>query len=75
MTTGVLTPEQLAEVCWGLLNQGVQQRKITVPSGETVEVEAEQYVRLLQWAATLKIKKPKAVSKPEDYQPRQTRQR
>lgn len=69
-----LDPKGLAEMAWGLINEAVQTKRITVPTGGNVTIDDEDYLRLLQWAAALKMKgKRNMVSKPEDFNLKETK--
>jgi len=58
----------MAEVSWDLIDEAVRSGKMTLEDGETVyRLNGELFVRLIQWLATSKAKKPQIVSKPEDF--------
>lgn len=69
-----LDPKALADVAWDLINEAVQTKRITTPAGGHVPIDDEDYLRLLQWAAALKMKgKRNTVSKPEDFNLKETK--
>lgn len=60
-------PSQLAEYSWELINQALTQGKITLENTVSYNLDVELLIRLVQWTATIKAKKPHAVSPPEDF--------
>lgn len=63
----VKDPSQLAEYSWELINQALSQGVITLENAKSYTLDVELLVRLIQWTATIKAKKPHTVPPPEDF--------
>ncbi len=63
----VRDPSELAEYSWELINQALSQGKITLENAVSYTLDVELLVRLIQWTATIKAKKPHSVLPPEDF--------
>lgn len=64
----VREPHELAEHCWKLIDEGIRCAKMTLESGKIIDLNPDNYIRLVQWLATSKAKKPQHVTAPEDFQ-------
>ena len=69
----VRDPAELSEKAWEHLDQAVKGGVIELESGREVVLGAKEMVHVLQWLATLKARRPRAVHKPEDFQPKVTK--
>ena len=71
MTTP-LDPNALSEVAWVLLSEAITAGSMTRPDGGKILIDPDQFVKIIQWLASLKKRAPKIVSIPEDFMPKQT---
>lgn len=65
------TPEELSEIAWKLVSDALVLGSIEV-NGDTRRLDTDQILRLAQWMATSKARKPRPVSTPEDFLLRKT---
>lgn len=66
-------PEQLSEDAWRMVEEAMRTGKMTLPSGRTITLEDEAFVRLAQWLATFRPKRPTLLPmRPDDLPVRQT---
>lgn len=68
-----MTPEELSAAAWDRINEAMAVGAMFLPGGRVVTLGPDNVVKLVQWLATLKAKRPKAVMKPEDYTPKETK--
>ena len=66
------SPEQLAEQAWSLVQEAVESGKMTLENGDIRVLPDSELVRLVQNVAELRAKRPKTVSIPEDFRPKET---
>lgn len=60
-------PAELSEEAWALIDEALGAGTMTLRDGNTRLLDTKDIVRLAQWLATLRAKKPKVVASPEDY--------
>ncbi len=60
-------PAELAEHSWKLINEAISTGKVTLENGVEVILDVDHLIRLVQWTATTKAKKPHAIAPPEDF--------
>lgn len=70
----VKDPAALSEDAWERINEAMQCGVMRLPSGREVSLGPKEIVDLTKWLATLKAKRPRAVSKVEDFDVRRTKQ-
>lgn len=68
----VKEPHELQEEAWRLMNQAVTTGKMVLENGTEVRLNADSLIRVIQWLASAKAKKPHLVTVPEDFQLRET---
>ena len=66
------SPAELAEHSWSLIDDAIREGKFVLENGKVVELDAEAIVRLVQWTATIKARKPSGVPTPEDFKLKKT---
>ena len=59
--------EELSEASWAMLDEGLTTGQMTLPSGKVVTLDPTNFIRIVQWLATLKPRKPQGFQKPEDF--------
>lgn len=67
------TPEELSADAWDRIAEAMHLGAMQLPGGRIIVLGPDNLVKLTQWLATLKAKRPKAVMKPEDYVPKETK--
>jgi hypothetical protein len=68
-----MTPEELSAAAWDRINEAMAIGAMFLPGGRVIILGPDNIVKITQWLATLKAKRPKAVMKPEDYTPKETK--
>lgn len=68
----VKTPEELSEIAWKIVSEALTTGSSTLGTGRELTLDTDQIMRLAQWMATSKAKKPRPVSTPEDFKLRST---
>ena len=63
----VREPHELAERCWELVDEAITSSEMTLENGTMIKLNPDSYIRLVQWLATSKAKKPQHVIPPEDF--------
>ncbi len=66
------SPAELAEHSWSLIDDAIREGKFVLENNKVVELDAEAIVRLVQWTATIKARKPSGVPTPEDFKLKKT---
>ncbi len=66
------SPAELAEHSWSLIDDAIREGNFVLENGKVVELDAEAIVRLVQWTATIKARKPSGVPTPEDFKLKKT---
>ena len=67
-----LDPETLSEESWRLISQAVTEGKMTLINGRNFDLDLAGLLKIAQWLATSKAKRPRPVSTPEDFQLKKT---
>lgn len=65
-------PGELSEQAWAMLKEAMTLGTMTLPGGRTMNLDPKDFVRVVQWLATQKAKKPKVVATAEDFGLQQT---
>ena len=60
-------PDELIDQAWGMVDQAMTSMSMTLDDGTTIKLSPMDIVKLVQWLAQVKTKKPKVVSNPEDF--------
>ena len=68
----VREPYELQEQAWKLMDQAVSEGCMKLESGIVVTLNADSLIRVIQWLASAKAKKPHLLSKPEDFRLHET---
>ncbi len=66
------TTSELAEHSWGLIDDAIRTGEFILESGKKILLDTEAIVRLVQWTATIKAKKPQGAPLPEDFKLKET---
>ena len=72
MTEPKLDPPALSDLAWNLLSEGLTHGVMTRPDLGKVVIDPAQYIKLVQWLASLRKRAPKIVNIPEDFIPKET---
>ena len=70
MTVGTIKArdtDALGEQAWSMLDQAMTSMSMTLDDGTTIRLTPDAIVKIVQWLAQIKTKKPKVVSTPEDF--------
>ncbi len=70
--TVVREPHELQEEAWKLLDEAVSRGVMTLSDGTEVKLNADSLIRVIQWLASAKAKKPHIIPTPEDFVLKQT---
>ena len=65
-------PDTLAQSAWERINEAMHCGAMFMPSGRVVVLGPKEQIHLIQWLATQRVKRPRAVHKPEDFLPKPT---
>jgi len=60
-------PAELQELAWKLVDEIICEGTMTLQSGKCVPISPQDIVRIAQWLATTKARKPQLVNPPEDF--------
>ena len=60
-------PSVLSDAAWEMIQEALQEGSMTLGNGKKVQLSPLDVVRITQWLATLKAKKPKLLSGLEDF--------
>lgn len=63
----VREPHELQEEAWRLMDQAVTSGKMILEDKTEVRLNADSLIRVIQWLASAKAKKPHIIPTPEDY--------
>lgn len=66
-------PDELTEQAWAMIEEALSTGVITLPNKTERPVDTNNLIRLVQWLATLRSKKPKLVNAPEDFSLKSTK--
>ncbi len=68
----VREPQELQDEAWRLMDQAVSRGIMTLSDGTEVKLNADSLIRVIQWLASAKAKKPHFVPTPEDFNLKET---
>ena len=68
----VREPYELQEQAWRLMDEAVSTGAMVLESGIVVSLNADSLIRVIQWLASAKAKKPHLISPPEDFRLHET---
>ena len=68
----VREPYELQEEAWRLMDEAVSNGFMKLSNGVTITLNADSMIRVIQWLASAKAKKPHLLSKPEDFKLHET---
>ena len=68
----VREPYELQEQAWKLMDQAVSEGRMVLESGTVVTLNADSLIRVIQWLASAKAKKPHLINPPEDFRLKET---
>ena len=68
----VREPYELQEEAWRLMDEAVSNGFMRLSNGVTITLNADSMIRVIQWLASAKAKKPHLLSKPEDFRLHET---
>ena len=68
----VREPYELQEEAWRLMDEAVSNGFMKLSNGVTITLNADSMIRVIQWLASAKAKKPHLLSKPEDFRLHET---
>lgn len=62
-------PAELQEIAWAMIDEALTAGTMTLQndSGKPIKLGSQDIVRIAQWLATSKVKKPAPVQTPEDF--------
>ena len=65
---------EMADIAWKQVTEAILTGSFTLPGTKTViTLQTEPLIRLIQWVATTKAKKPSSLPIPEDFTLRKTK--
>ncbi|KKL61658.1 hypothetical protein LCGC14_2193110 [marine sediment metagenome] len=70
--TKVREAYELQEQAWKLMDQAVSEGRMVLESGAIVTLNADSLIRVIQWLASAKAKKPHLINPPEDFKLKET---
>ena len=67
-------PAELQEIAWNLIDEALTKGTMTLTDqpGKPIRLIPQDIVRIAQWLATSKARKPQLVAVPEDYEVKQS---
>lgn len=68
----VREPYELQEQAWKLMDEAVSTGTMVLESGIVVTLNADSLIRVIQWLASAKAKKPHLINPPEDFRLKET---
>ena len=68
----VREPYELQEEAWRLMDEAVSNGFMKLSNGVTITLNADSMIRVIQWLASAKAKKPHLINPPEDFQLKET---
>ena len=68
----VSEPYELQEQAWKLMDEAVRTGGMILEDGTEVKLNADSLIRVIQWLASAKAKKPHLISPPEDFRLHET---
>ena len=70
--TKVREPYELQEQAWKLMDEAVRTGAMRLEDGTEVRLNADSLIRVIQWLASAKAKKPHLINPPEDFRLKET---
>ena len=68
----VREPYELQEQAWKLMDEAVRTGAMKLEDGTEVKLNADSLIRVIQWLASAKAKKPHLINPPEDFRLKET---
>ncbi|KKM86788.1 hypothetical protein LCGC14_1275510 [marine sediment metagenome] len=68
----VREPYELQEQAWKLMDEAVRTGAMRLEDGTEVKLNADSLIRVIQWLASAKAKKPHLINPPEDFRLKET---
>ena len=68
----VREPYELQEQAWKLMDEAVRTGTMILEDGAVVKLNADSLIRVIQWLANAKAKKPHLINPPEDFRLKET---
>ena len=68
----VREPYELQEEAWRLMDRAVSTGQMVLSNGYIVNLNADSLIRVIQWLASAKAKKPHLINPPEDFRLKET---
>ena len=68
----VREPYELQEEAWRLMDEAVSNGFMKLSNGVTITLNADSMIRVIQWLASAKAKKPHLINPPEDFRLKET---
>jgi len=59
-------PDQMTALAWDQLKQIQDTGQLTLPNGKALQFDPDSVLRVLQWLATQKARKPRVLDSPDD---------
>ena len=68
----VREPYELQEQAWKLMDEAVRTGSMRLEDGTEIKLNADSMIRVIQWLASAKAKKPHLINPPEDFRLKET---
>ena len=68
----VREPNERQEQAWKLMDEAVSTGTMILEDGAVVKLNADSLIRVIQWLANAKAKKPHLINPPEDFRLKET---
>ncbi len=68
----VREPYELQEQAWKLMDEAVRTGTMKLEDGTKIKLNADSMIRVIQWLASAKAKKPHLINPPEDFRLKET---
>ncbi|KKL05620.1 hypothetical protein LCGC14_2604190 [marine sediment metagenome] len=68
----VREPYELQEQAWKLMDEAVRTGAMRLEDGTEIKLNADSMIRVIQWLASAKAKKPHLINPPEDFRLKET---
>ena len=68
----VREPYELQEQAWKLMDEAVRTGTMKLEDGTEIKLNADSMIRVIQWLASAKAKKPHLINPPEDFRLKET---
>ena len=66
-------PEAMTQLAWEQMDEIQQNGTLKLPKGKLLSFDPDQIIRVIQWLATQKARKPKVLDSPDDLELKTTR--